>query len=285
MMSVTDPSSHVFANWKAVLDLGEFTGEVKDLDPAVYHKAHKYLSNSQMKEFKKSPAAYKVSLTAEYEREIIGTAVHMRTLEPQRFDRLLTRIVDRRGGRGTEAKELEAQGRFVVTNSEYETICQTSDAILHDEDCMKILTGGTAETSLFWKDPLTGVMLRGRTDYIRPSDGIIADIKTYGQVSDEEDLSRQIVKMGYHRQAALYLDALKAVYGIESNGFVNIFVTTSAPFTARPVILDDASLEKGRAENHELLKRFRECQETDEWPVFKRPESGLTILSLPSWAW
>jgi hypothetical protein len=236
-----------------------------------------------MKEFEKSPAHYKASLTAPHEREVIGTGTHMAVLEPSRFDASLERVPNRLGGNGTKAREMEAAGRFVVTEKEYTQIRRQADAILNDNDCRQILTGGLAEVSLFWRDAETGVNLRARADYIRPKDGVIVDLKYFNTVADLDAIRKQVARMAYHRQSRLYLDAMEAVYGVKSTAFVHIFVSDDEPFTARPIVLGDASLDKAKSEITELLKRFGSCLNTDQWPVFERPDSGLTVVELPDY--
>lgn len=265
----------------AAIANGTFTG-VADISPEEYH-ASPGLSYSSLKQFATSPAHYQAYLRKEHEREYLGTGTHMRTLERDRFDRIHTVIKDRRGKRADEAKELEAAGRFVVNESEYESICRMSDAITSDADCRALLCSGKAEQSVFWKDPATGLLLRCRPDWLR-DDGVMVDLKYFNSV-DPREVEKQVWRMRYHWQSAFYLDGGKAALGVNHSFFAHIIVTDADPFVARPFVLVDACLEKARLEYRPLLEKYSECKRTNHWPAFERPSTGITEIALPDYAW
>jgi hypothetical protein len=262
---------------------GTFVGRVDDLPAEAYHAAP-YLSNSAQIQFAESPAHYIAAKTAERRREVIGTGTHMAVLEPARFAASLVVIQDRRGNRGKEADEAAAAGKFVVTEKEHEQIRRQADAILADPWCKRILSKGKPEVSLFWIDAETGVHRKARLDWLR-DDGMVADRKYFNTVTNIREIERQCHRMKYHWQAGTYLDGVEAVLGIPTNEFIHIFVTDSEPFVARPIILGDASLEKARIEYRPLLSKFKECEEKNQWPAYEVPETGVTTIELPSYAW
>jgi hypothetical protein len=262
---------------------GKFTG-VLDLPPAEYHAAHAYLSFTGLKEFAKSPAHYQAYLRQESGREVIGTGVHMRVLEPERFHNLMVAVENRQTKANKEIVEAaEAEGKFVITTKEREKILRMSDAILSDPDCRAFLKGGKAEQSVFWTDPVTGVPMRCRPDYMRP-DGIVIDLKYFNSV-DEEEFRKQCARMKYGWQSVTYLDGMKYGAGIDNGQrmFVHIVVTDDDPFVARPFFLEDASLDLAEAQLRPKLEEYARCKATGEWPAFKRPAMGITGIQLPDW--
>jgi hypothetical protein len=76
-----------------------------------------------------------------------------------------------------------------------------------------------------------------------------------------------ILKYGYHRQAAWYLDAANAA-GLGLKEFVLIAVEKDAPFGVQTFALDDSLIAKGRAENRASLALFAECKTSGNWPGY-----------------
>lgn len=271
---------------------GAFQG-VAEIPPELYHQAPG-LSYTGLKEFAKSPAHYQAYLRGERDREVIGTGTHMRTLEPERFEALLVRVKNRQTKENKGLLEAaEAQGKFVVTEKEYTQICRQSDAIMNDPDCRAYLSGGKAEQSIFWREPLinldTGedlgqsLLCRSRVDYLR-EDGVMVDLKYFNSV-EEDEVRKQVLRMKYHWQSAFYTKGGREVLGSDHDMFVHIFVTDSDPFVARPFVLGDASIDKARIEYTPLLIQFNECLRTNRWPAFERPAAGITQIELPDYAW
>jgi hypothetical protein len=264
---------------------GKFLGQA-DIPAAIYHKAPA-LSFSGMKELAETPAHYRAYLKAEREEtaaQRLGTFVHLRTLEPETFENKVC-LVENRMSKENKAKivEAEAEGRKVLTIGEYEKVCRISDAVLSDPEWKAYTKEGKAEQSIFWRDQETGVLLKCRPDWLR-SDGVILDLKTFGDLNDKAIMT-QISRMKYHWQSALYLEGVHDLLGMESKFFVHFFVMTDEPYLVRPIVLNDASLEKARHEFTPHIETYKHCLNVNQWPGYERPETGVTELTLADWSW
>lgn len=268
-----------------LLKAGLFTGIIRELTNEDYHAAHEYLSFSGAKAFAKAPAYYPAYLRKENEEtpaRRIGTGVHMRVLEPNRFSTGIVTVTNRVTKENKERiAQAEAEGKWVLNVKEYDQICKMSDSILKDPLAASLLKGGVAESSIFWKDAKSGVNLKCRPDYLR-DDGVIVDLKTYGEDMDDDALMRQVMKMKYHYQSAMYLDGVGQLLGRELNMFAHVFVGDEDPYLVRVIVLNDAALDKARFDLDELFQRFAECKAKNVWPGFN---SGITEVTLPDWAW
>ncbi len=253
-----------------------------DLEPEAYHSINA-LSYSGLKSFRDTPAHYQAMLRKERKREVIGTGTHMACLEPARFARSVRKVTNRLGGNGVKAKELEADGFFVVTENEYEKISRMSDAVLKDPDARKLLTNGYAERSFFCVDPDTETNLKCRPDYI-VNDEIIVDLKYFDDL-DDTSLMFQIDRMRYSWQSAFYLDVVGAVLKKELSLCAHVFVMSCDPWLVRVTTLCDAALEHAREEYRPLIAQFADCKRTNQWPGYPRPENGILELTLPDNAW
>ena len=266
--------------------LGILSGVFETTNPD-YH-AGPGLSYSGLKEFSISPAHYQAYLTEPREQtasQLVGELFHMRTLERERFDRMVSKV-DNRQTKENKAiiAEKEAAGGIVCTSKEYEKVCRMSDAVLAHPFASSLLIHpqGQNEVSVFSQDPLTGITLKCRPDrLIQTERFIVCDLKYYSDLS-ENGIRSQIRRMKYHWQAAFYLHVCGLVFNRISNLFCNIFVEDKAPFAVRVVVLDDASLERAYAEIMPLLEKFSECQKLGVWPAF---EDGVFTTSLPDLNW
>lgn len=263
---------------------GKFTGIIEGLSNEDYHKAPG-LSFSGLKEFSKTPAHYQAYLRRESEdtpARRLGTGVHMRVLEPNRF---LTDVVTVPNRLSKENKErvaqAEAEGKWVLTSKEYDQINRIGDAVLKNTLVQQFLSGGKAEQSVFWTDPSTGILLKCRPDYLRP-DGVTVDLKTFDDL-DDEAIRRQIYRMKYHWQSAHYLAGVNHALGIENNTmFAHLFIQTDDPYLCRIVLLNDASLEKSEEEIAPFREGFKHCLKTNTWPGYP---DDISETSIPDFAW
>lgn len=141
---------------------------------------------------------------------------------------------------------------------------------------------GTAERSLYWRDPMTGVTCRARPDWLPdPTDGrfIVPDLKTTAK-GDLDSLQKSIYKFGYHIQAAWYLNGIKACGLAERPVFVFVFIEKTAPHLITVVQLDHNALDIGRRQGATARHIFRECMDSGRWPAYA---DDVEILALPAY--
>lgn len=259
---------------------------VPDMGIGEYHRLDA-LSPSGMGALLRSPAHYQAQRQAwaasgtKSKAMRIGTAVHVRVLEPLKVGWLVQRRPDlnRRTKAGkAEYAEWEAKlhpDAVVLDAEEYDTARLAAQAVRTDEaiEAARLLVG-REEHSILWE--IDGVPCKARPDLITDR-GFIVDVKTSADASDFE---RSVAKYGYARQAA-WLQMACAAAGIESKGVVFLVVETAPPYGLRTVTLDSVAMLQGEREVYRALDIYRRCIETGEWPSYP---SGLDMISLPTWA-
>ncbi len=177
-----------------------------------------------------------------------------------------------------------AAGKVPLLPRELETVRDMAAALRAHPLAAKLLAHGSAERSLFWADPDTGVRRRARLDWHRERRGgrvIVPDYKT-AVSAEPRAFGRAVREHGYHVQAAWYLDAIRALdLGGPDSAFVFIVQEKTAPYVVTVCELDADALALGAALSRRAIEIYQECTETGEWPGYS---TDIAHISLPPWA-
>ena len=182
--------------------------------------------------------------------------------------------------------------RTVLSQDQWDQLHNMRDAVMAHPAASALLTGapGVAERSVYWRDPVTGLLCRCRPDFWR-EDGIIVDVKTTDNASAEE-FARSIANWRYHVQHPFYMDGINLMRdqaGVECKP-IKAFLFLAVEKSARVVngvalgvavyVLDNESVELGRIEARQDMERIAECKRTGVWPGYG---DKIQPLSLPQW--
>ena len=110
---------------------------------------------------------------------------------------------------------------------------------------------------------------------------LVVDLKSTNDASNEAFL-RDAVRYGYDFQAAVYLEGVKAVTGIE-HGFVFIAVEKTEPYSINIFQCDKPFIQHGYDTFRELLGIYHDCKQTGEWWGYLGKYNAVNTLSLPSY--
>jgi exodeoxyribonuclease VIII len=112
-------------------------------------------------------------------------------------------------------------------------------------------------------DSGTRIDLKCKLDCVIPSLGLIIDLKSSKDPSPYA-WGWSAEEYGYHRQAAIYLDAMEAKYG---HPFKFLFgaVRSRKPYEAAAYYLDPDSLNRGRKEYSDLMDEYLDRKSTGDW--------------------
>lgn len=181
-------------------------------------------------------------------------------------------------------KEAYAQGAVPMLPHEMDKARAMADAVRRHPVAGALFRGGRPEVSLFFKDPVTGVGLRSRLDWLdtdRPGRAIMTDLKTTGTGVDLDHIERAIYDYGYHVSAAQYESAAQAL-GLAGPDAVAtlVFVCKEPPFLVRVVQLPVDALKVGRAKRRVAIELFKECTDSGVWPGYP----DVAYAGLPPWA-
>ncbi len=248
------------------------------------------LSNSRMSDFKRSPRHYLYAIsnpTPSTPAMEFGSAFHMAILEPDKFESqyVTSPKCDMRTTIGKETWKTFAEaniGKTCISEPDMACLKRMKESLMAYAPARELIDQITeAEKPILWKDPLTGVELKGKLDGIGKN--FILDLKTC-QDANPANFASHAFNYDYHRQAALYLDGLKAT-GTIANNFYFIAIEKDAPHCVSLNRASDAFIEKGRSDYKAILENFR------YWNELGRPDVGYEFanpfndfdMNLPNW--
>jgi len=234
---------------------------------------------STLKELRKSPKHYRHRLQVEREdtpRLAIGRAAHTAVFEPDRF---LVEYACYKGkirrGKKWDAFKAANEGTTILKLDEYQRCLAIRDAVRSHPVAAKYLERGKAEQTIQWKHSTTGMMCKGRVDWIGDA---LVDLKTTADI-DTNKFSSVSARMGYHLQLAFYRDGLASITGRELP-VVMIAVEANAPHDVAVYRLDEDAMYAGQEEVNSLMETLLVCRQVDKWQG-RYPDEQL--LRLPTW--
>ena len=275
-----------------------------DGGPVGYH-AIKALSNSSLSVLKRSPTEFhKRFVTGEMKgREsdamLLGSAVHMLALEPERFDAeyvVLDGPINESKkppgpyGRDTKAfqkwldAEMMQQCRKVLVREEFAESLAIAKAFQSHPTIAAIMASRAeklfeSEYAMLWvEDDGSELDLKCKIDFVCPAERLIVDLKTTSDPSPYA-WSWSAEDFGYHRQAAIYSDAMEAKYG-EPFRFLFGVVRSKEPYEAAVYELDAESIQRGRVEYEALIEEYIDRKASNDW--LSDWQRGVFSINVPT---
>lgn len=258
-----------------------------DLPAADYHGIEA-LSASGSKKLLRSPAHFIVNRTRPSEPTedmMIGSAVHLGVLEPEKFDQYVIESpvfnARTKDGRAERDAWVSAQPGecMAFAPDKIDVIRSVVDAVRAHPGAQRLLTSGRAEVSLQWRDTKYGIPCKSRVDYLR-EDGGMVDLKTCRDASDEA-FSRTIGSYFYHLQAAFYMTGAEHLFSKTPPFFAFIAAEKEPPYGVACYVLDSASILAGQRHVETAMRRYKECLDSGEWPGYS---PLIEPISAPRWA-
>ena len=255
-----------------------------------YH-AIKALSNSSLSVLKRSPTEfYKRFITGEMKGQetdamLLGSAVHMLALEPERFDaeyRIESGPINPQTGRsygrdtnkfatwlrGVEDFHDPFENRKILIREEFAESLAIAKAFQAHPTIAAIMASRAeklfeSEYAMEYETNNGKVDLKCKIDFVCPAERLIIDLKTTSDPSPYA-WSWSAEDFGYHRQAAIYSDAMQAKYG-EPFRFLFGVVRSKEPYEAAVYELDAESIQRGRVEYEALIEEYIDRKAKNDW--------------------
>ena len=271
-----------------------------------YHEI-KSLSNSSLSVLKRSPTEfYKRFITGEMKGQesdamLLGSAVHMLSLEPERFDaeyRIESGPINPQTSKpyGRDTKKFESwlqevesfhdpfENRKILIREEFAESLAIAKAFQAHPTIAAIMASRAEKLfeSEYGLQYETGdgqtVDLKCKIDFVCPSERLIVDLKTTSDPSPYA-WSWSAEDFGYHRQAAIYSDAMEAKYG-EPFRFLFGVVRSKEPYEAAVYELDAESIQRGRSEYEALIEEYIDRKAKNDWlSVWQK---GVFSINVPA---
>jgi exodeoxyribonuclease VIII len=265
-----------------------------DLPSNDYHGDKTSFSRSSLLDFKKSPRKYWARhLNPERPPEepkpswILGTAFHTLILEPALFDKnyivlpekVLLREVGREAYDEYKKAEKEAKnskGKILLSWADSERLRAMQKSLSENEKARQLIENAEYETSYFWQDEHSGLMVKSRPDIINGN--LYIDLKTI-EDANPGNYQREMGVYGYHIQAAMVQDGHYKLTGEKIAASINICVEKSYPYSIGIYIIDELAIEAGHCEYKQLLLDLKLALAHNEWADYP-----VQTIGLPRWA-
>lgn len=198
-----------------------------------------------------------------------GSAVHLALLKPNEFrEKVITvprELLASNGARSTkDAKEFMAANsdKIILTDGEMDACHQCLASLLaHDQVIQIMAMESTIETPI--SAEIDGRTWKGIPDIVTKRKFVI-DLKTTGFIS-EKKFTWQVRDLGYHLQAAWYLELCRIYYGRDYDTFVFVAIETDPPYRCRCYYLDDDLVNEGAYEITRLLDEYDRRLAANDW--------------------
>lgn len=213
-----------------------------------------------------------------------GRALDCFLLEPTRWVQWFSVCpdVDRRTKAGKTAyAEFEVglqDGQEVVTQSDFEKI-QTIYNRVSQSMAMRLIQGGVSQVCAVWIDPETELLCKARYDYYQPDIPMITDVKSAMDASPD-GFAQAMFKFSYFQQAAFYTMGHEVLTD-EEPCFAIFAIEKDEPFVHGAYQVGDASIKAGRNAARKALRKYKECVDSGQWPLYS---DKITILDIPKYA-
>jgi len=212
-----------------------------------------------------------------------GTLAHCAILEHEKLDSIYcvwegNKVKERK--RWAEFKEENAD-KIITTVDRLEALVSIGKRIKKNKEAMMLLNGCQTEVSMFF-DMDNGAKCKARLDIVKPTQHIIADVKTTAKI-DARDFARAADSTGLMIQAGHYAEAYRKCYGIDHNPeFWFICIENKPPYQIACRPMTDEYLEYGRQKNIETVSKIKIGEVTGAWSTLA-DEEGIQELGLPEW--
>lgn len=234
---------------------------------------------------------------------VLGDATHCAILEPETFE---TRFVTlgqcdalTKGGKGPRCTnnasglyllDDEVAGlcgthragtpiteRTVLSQDDYDTTLRIRDAVWAHPAARQLLEHrADREVSIVWQNAVAGELCKGRIDFTVPEFGTLVDLKSTRNASRTEFMW-SIVKYGYHRQGAMYLDGAHATQLGDFENYCFIAFEKEPPNAVAVYRLDDQSLVEGNRQLEQLLITYAACRRANYWPAYSDEVEDISV--------
>jgi exodeoxyribonuclease VIII len=280
------------------------TGIFPSVPAEEYHK-WPGASASRLKEFARSPAHALAAMKSSRQptpEMIFGTAVHALVLEGyETFARqfVVSGLCCAKTGKGescvnggkmlvggewrcgvhSKGMTDDGDGRIFLTQDDADRAMRVRDSVMAHAAAKDIIAAATSmEVSARWNDS-SGVRCKLRADMVSRPERMVADLKT-AQDASPDGFMRAIASMRYHFQACHYMNGFAAL-AAPMERFVFIAVEKEEPFAVGVYSLRTEIIELVRPKLDEMLKRWKECEDSGVWPAYSQE---IIEVGIPQWS-
>ena len=204
----------------------------------------------------------------------VGTAIHTKILEPEKYENQVTSFDGRRSGKVWEQFKEDNKGKIILGNVANMQVERMYASIQKHKKSLELLHyPGSSELSFFTS--INGVPVKTRKDRISFDAKLMLDLKSMSGIINEETFGKQADYLDYDLSAALYMDVANRYlnpltlvpYGEVPNGINGVhidkiedyyWIVSSKDFDDTKVVKASPEiLEQGRQKYLRALEKFK----------------------------
>lgn len=214
----------------------------------------------------------------------IGSMLHMALLEPRRFKREVIPYLsgDGRKKRVREskkkAKQVYPEASHYVKQSKYDEYLLQAKQAQDNEIGKKIFMSGESEVVMIAEDPITGLPLKCRWDYINFDIGVGFDYKTTRNAHPDR-FRWDIYKYKYYWQVALYR-YIAGLLDVDLKTQLILAQEKEPPYVAVWYDLHEGALQKGLDEVKDTLLEFNRILKSNDFKGYVNERTGRNIIPM-----
>ena len=208
-----------------------------------------------------------------------GTALHQMLLGDDRVD-----VLDFDSFRSAEAQAARdasrGAGRVPMLRRKWDELAAVGDALKTQVASFPIdpplfVDGVAEQTIIFDGEGWTG---RARLDWLRNDFAFIDDLKK-SRSAEPRRWQRAMWPLGYDIQAAFYIRAARAAFGVDPV-FRWVAIEPTPPYAMTVHVMSPQTLKAAHVKVDQAIELWRECTKTGVWPAYPRT---VQTVELPAW--
>lgn len=253
------------------------------------------INASGLKKILRSPAHYQATFTDPEEPTeslVFGKWMHLRILEPELFAARAVYQPKLRKNRKVEKEALAeweaslSPDAIVIPECWEGVLERMADRVYAHPAARRLLERGVREGTFFWTDPETGLLCKGRPDFVSAT-GIIVDLKS--TIDARKDaFAAAMWRYRYDVQAAHYAAGAEVTGLATGKEYAFMVVEKEPPYEicvyacAMPSAGEAGSvLGLGTQWRTEAMRIYKRCRETGIWPGYSQ---RYEPIEMPRWA-
>jgi len=262
------------------------------LSSDAYHADKSSISRSSLMDFKRNPRKYWANHVNPdrpprkwKESWEFGSAFHTLILEPNLFDEqyfvMPEKVLLKNVGEVLyrEFKKIEEEAaqttKRVLSQADYQKLIAMRESLFAHSRATGLLQKAVYESSYFWQDENTGLMLKSRPDILHSN--IYVDLKTCDDASPQA-FQKSMALYGNHIQAAMVQDGVHALTGNKLDACINVCVEKTYPHCVGIYIISEAAIEFGKCEYKQILLDLKAAMCENAYSDYP-----IQTIDLPSW--
>lgn len=281
-------------------------GVYTDMPIDVYHANKTHISASSIKESYKSIAHFKAYLDKKEKREIhfdFGNAFELSIQDPNIFNDNVAIFHDDERPQPDKTFAASANKQWKANfytenkdkliipssgNDSLDTLTLCKASLFKHPAAIALLENTEYQTSIFWTCPDTGVRLKTRPDFWKPSttkrSAVITDLKTDKDSESDKHL-RTIQDRLYPIQACIQIMGLRAAKLIDEGArFFWIVCSKSSPYNTEVYEFDTTDIEAVMQTVKFKLEEIKRARENGLYLSYEPSiDMGVKTISFPYW--